>query len=217
MTIEPLLALAWAFWDPTWQPTWTTVIRVTGIIAWDLLVVDATIGVMAAGGVARSTMSPRGKYRWHTIIGWALMVMILVHVLTIVLSSYQGWGWNMVTEVGFGTVGRNAGVVAAYLLIVVFLAAILKKWLPKRLGVAFHHFAPFFVILFATIHGLLAGSDASTPQIILPGVVCLTILGTVFVVRGSVTHTRLVKASKGKSWRQRRDKAQRGPGLHWKD
>jgi len=177
-----------------WQPTWTTLIRVSGLFAWYMLILEVMVGVIATGGMARAFVKVTDKHRLHRVISWVLVGAVAIHISTIVLSKYdpKGTVWTIgyLTEVGWGTVARNCAVVALYLLIAVMLVCVGKRWVPKKLWTRFHHSVPFIILVLATIHGLGAGTDSYTYPVMLPAVVALTILGMIFTVRRYNTFAR---------------------------
>jgi hypothetical protein len=162
---------------------WAGSIQISGLAAWYLLVGEVTLGVFAAGGVARLIVSPRRRWTLHTVLSWALVAAIAVHVGCILVGHYQGWGVGMVTEMGFGTVGRNCAVAATYLLLLVIVARYVHKIRPHRWWKRFHRLVPFPLLALGTVHGLLAGTNSTTLPVIVPGTVAVTALGAVTAAR----------------------------------
>jgi hypothetical protein len=194
-----------------WQPTWTTGIRVSGLVAWYLLNLEVLLGTIAAGGMARLFVRPQLKFRLHSLVSWVLLVMVLVHATTIVLSHYHPdgvvWTLSFVTEIGWGTLARNAAVIAMDLLFVIVLLSILRAWVPKKVWIRLHRVIPFVILVLATIHGLGAGTDSMDPQIIYPAIVTLTLLPCILIARRYAVHARAVaqqaREYKGLHYRKR--------------
>lgn len=204
------------FWT-NWTPTWTTVIRVSGLVAWYLLNLEIMVGAMAASGVGRLAVSPTRKLVVHrAFLSWALVVAVAVHIATIVFSHYKGWGVNMVSGIGFGTLARNMGVLAAYLLLVVVLVGSLRHYLPRWAWNVLHRGLPLVALVAATIHGLGAGTDSRDPQIIYPAIVTLTVLGTIFIARGYARHARMIRARGRRHIQRRQYRVGRPDGHHYR-
>lgn len=199
--------------------SWTSItyIRASGLVAWYLLNLEVMAGVMASSGVGRLVGSIPLKLLVHKrVLSWALVVALAVHVGVILSSRYQGWGADMVTEMGFGTLARNMGVLAIYLLLIVGLAGAVRRSLPPRLWTVLHRWLPLLVVVAATIHGLGAGTDSQDAQIMGPGIATLTVLVTIFVARKYAAHARVLKARGRRRLQRRQYRLGRPNGLHYR-
>jgi len=67
-------------------------IRITGLVAWYLLVGDVICGTMISGGVARITVAYPRKFFTHRTLGWTLLAAVAVHISSILYQHYKGWG-----------------------------------------------------------------------------------------------------------------------------
>jgi hypothetical protein len=167
-------------------------IRITGLVAWYLLVGDVICGTMMSGGVARITVAYPRKFLAHRILGWTLLAAVAVHISSILYQHYKGWGfWQVAIPSPAGPLGRDLGVVATWLLVVILVLAMLKKRIPKRQWHWIHRRVTFVLLALGTAHGLVAGSLSQGTQlpVILPAVVALTLLVSVCLVRANVTAT----------------------------
>lgn len=205
----------WLPWT-TWTPTWTTYIRVSGLVAWYLLNLEVAVGVMTAGGVAKHFGAPRRRVKSHKMVSWFFVLAVATHVGAIVWSHYHGWGVDMVTGMGWGTVARNAGVFAMYLLLVIMLVASLKRFIPPRLWTFQHRALPLLLLVSATTHGLGAGTDSRDPQIIYPAIVTLTILLSIFSARKYAAHAQAIKARGRRKVQRRQYRYGRPEGFHYR-
>lgn len=207
------------FWT-TWTPTWVTVIRVSGLIAWYVLNVEVMVGYMASGGVARLLVTPKHKFRVHNIVSWTLLVTVLVHVSTIVLSRYKPngtvWTLQYVTQIGWGTLARNCAVAAMYLLFAIILMCVFKKIIPRRAWIRIHHTLPFIILVLATIHGLGAGTDSRDPQIIYPAIATLTVLFAILTARRYSGYARKIKGRGKRQIQRRQFRYGRPDGIHYR-
>lgn len=199
--------------------SWTSVtyIRVSGLVAWYLLNLEVMAGVMASSGVARLIGSVPLKLLVHKrVLSWALVVALSIHVGLILSSRYKGWGADMVTEMGFGTLARNMGVLAIYLLLVVGLAGAVRQSLPVWLWTILHRWLPLIVVVAATIHGLGAGTDSQDAQIMGPGIATLTVLLAILVARKYAAHARTLKTRGRRQLQRRQYRIGRPDGLHYR-
>jgi predicted ferric reductase len=169
-------------------------VQITGMIAWYLLVAEVLLGVAASGGIARLIVSPRHRWTLHAVISWILLVAITTHIGTILITRYQGWWIPDVTLPSKSfTLGHNCALFAVYLFLLVLFSCLINKFIPHKAFRLFHRYAPFPVLVLATMHGLLAGTNSTTLPIILPGLATITVLGTVFLAKHYSRYVRIKK------------------------
>ena len=145
----------------TEQLTWYLA-RAGGLVAWSALVLSVVLGLLLAGRLV-----PRGKGAWvqevHRYLGGLASVFTAIHVLALVADTYVYFGWREIflpfaSEWEPGAVA--AGVIGMYLLIAIEATSLAMQRLPRRLWRAVHQLSlPLFAL--ATLHGFLAGEDAS--------------------------------------------------------
>jgi DMSO/TMAO reductase YedYZ heme-binding membrane subunit len=167
------------------------VIAVTGLVAWYLLAVQVLLGAVYAAGLGRLLISARAKLQLHQWVSAGLLVAVGAHVATIVLSHFHGWDLYQALELGPGTIARNCGAAALWLLVVV----VLTRWRPltRALGARpsrVLHRSSYLVLLFGTLHAVLAGPHAGSLVVAGPGIACLTALAAAFVSRHHKNLTR---------------------------
>jgi DMSO/TMAO reductase YedYZ heme-binding membrane subunit len=168
---------------------WWYVARAGGIVAWTLLVASVVSGLLLS-----IRLRPAGATRpWildlHRFLGGLAVVFVAVHVAGILLDSYVQFSLVDVL-VPFASSWHPLwiawGIVTMYLLLAVEITSLLRRQLPQRIWRRVH-FLSFPVMLLATIHFLVAGTDAGTP------VAVVAIAGSAFVIGGLVAR-RLVDA-----------------------
>jgi hypothetical protein len=171
------------------------VIMIAGLVAWYLLVFQVLLGVIYAAGMGRLMITPRWKLRLHRWAASGLLAAVGTHVSAIVLTHFRGWGLAQVLMIGPGTVARNCGVAAFWLLLVVAAG----RWSPifsslgPRLGRQVHRLS-YPMLLLGTVHGVLAGTNAQSLAVAGPGIVGLTALAAAFLNRYHKTLTRRRRA-----------------------
>jgi DMSO/TMAO reductase YedYZ heme-binding membrane subunit len=164
---------------------------IAGLVAWYLLVFQILLGVVYAAGLGRLLIAPRWKLRLHRWAALGLLTAVGVHVSTIVLTHYRGWGLAEVLEIGPGSIARNCGVATFWLLLVIAIA----RWNPvfgalgPRLGRQVHRLA-YPMLVLGTVHGVLAGSNAESLAISGPGIAGLSALAAAFLGRYHKTLSR---------------------------
>ena len=173
--------------------TWDALIVDSGLAAWFLLCAEIIVGVTLQSGTARYALNHRRKNGLHRAISWLLLAVFGIHIETIVDSNYLGWGLNMVTVMGFGTLARETGVAAAWALVIVVVAGWAKPHIPRTLWTVSHRYGTFTVLVLATIHGVYAGMGLHSLRIIVPGVATLTFVASIFIARWYAAFARTTK------------------------
>jgi hypothetical protein len=162
------------------------VIRATGLLAWYLLAVEVTLGMMIRGGVVRVTHPYAKKMAGHQFAGVALLGAVGLHITFILNQHYNGWTTRDVDSFSLtGPLSRDLGVATAYCLIVVMVLVVVKGRIPPRLWHATHRVIPFVVLVLGTAHACLAGGIGTGTEIpvVVPGVIALTLIASVGIVR----------------------------------
>jgi Ferric reductase like transmembrane component len=137
--------------------------RAGGIVAWVLLGASVIWGLWLSGRVRPLGARPVWILDLHRFLGGLATVFVGVHVASILLDSYTSFGLTDVL-VPFASSWHPLavawGVVAMYVLVAVELTSLARQRLPQRLWRVIHVASlPLFV--FATIHYVAAGTDAS--------------------------------------------------------
>ena len=105
----------------------------------------------------------------HRYLGGLAVVFVGVHVAAIVLDSFVSFG-PAETFIPFASSWNPGavawGIVAFYLLLAVELTSLARSHLPLRIWRRMHYLS-FGVFVFSTVHLLTAGTDSSSPALIL--------------------------------------------------
>jgi methionine sulfoxide reductase heme-binding subunit len=161
----------------TSQVWWYTA-RAGGIVAWALVAASVIWGLVLSTKVLGRRPRPAWVLDLHRFLGAAAVVFTGIHVASLILDGFVHFGPVEVLVPFTGTwhpVAVAWGIVAMYLLTAVEVTSLLRRQLPRRLWRA-THYASFPLFLLATVHGLAAGTDASS-----------TLLRTGFVVGAAAT------------------------------
>jgi predicted ferric reductase len=143
---------------------WWYTARSAGIVSWALL----TGGVLWGLALSTRLLGPRPRPNWmldlHRFLGGAAVVFTGVHVVSLMLDSYVGFGVEDVLVPFTSSYRPSAvawGIVGLYLLAAVEITSLLRKHLSKRVWRATHLLSfPLFVV--ATVHGITAGTDSGS-------------------------------------------------------
>jgi DMSO/TMAO reductase YedYZ heme-binding membrane subunit len=185
---------------------WWYVTRASGLVAWGLLTFSVVWGLLLSTKVLGRKPSPAWVLDLHRFLGAATVVFTLVHVGGIFADSFVDFG---VVEVlvpfasDWDPVGVAWGIVGLYLLLAVEATSLLRRRLTPRIWRRVHSLSlPLFLV--ATLHGVSAGSDAGTTAAILVGIVSISAVTALLVVRFARS-----SASPAPRARQSRSPAQR--------
>ena len=143
---------------------WWYTARAGGIVAWALLAAGVLWGLFLSTKALGRRPRPNWLLDLHRFLGAAAVVFTAIHVASIMLDSYVHFG---PTELlvplasSWHPVAVAWGVVGLYLLLAVEVTSLLRKRLSKRVW-RMTHFLSFPLYLFATVHALTAGTDASS-------------------------------------------------------
>ena len=178
---------------------WWFLSRGSGIVAWVML------GATCVWGILMSTRSFRAhRPAWmldmHRWFGALAIITTGVHLASLVADSYVYFGWKQLF-VPSGSDWKPAavtwGVLAVYLMVVIQLTSLVMHRLPRRLWHSVHLLS-YVMFGFATVHGVLAGTDRANRVYVLAValIVSVVTLGLVFrVVRPQrVAPAELIRA-----------------------
>jgi predicted ferric reductase len=148
---------------------WWYVARATGIVAWSLLTLSMTWGLLLRTKILNGRPTPRWLLDLHRFLGGLSVVFVVVHLAGLVADSYTHFG-PVELLVPLASSWRPAevalGVVALYLLVAVEITSLLMRRLPRRLWRAVH-MSSFATFLLSTLHAITAGTDARNSVLIL--------------------------------------------------
>ena len=140
--------------------------RAGGIVAWALLAASVVWGLWLSGRVRPFGVRPAWVLDLHRFLGGLATMFVGVHVLAILADSYTNFGLSDVLlpfASSWHPLAVAWGVVGLYLMLAVELTSLARKHLPKKIWRAVHVSA-FPLYVFATIHYLSAGTDATNPM-----------------------------------------------------
>lgn len=143
--------------------------RASGMVAWLVLAATSLWGILIVTRMLKPADRPAWLLDLHRWLGALSVITTAVHMATLVGDNWVHFGWRELF-VPQGSPWKTAavtwGVLAFYVLVVVQLTSLVMKKLPRRLWHSVHLLS-YALFLMATVHGLLAGTDASNEVLVL--------------------------------------------------
>ncbi|MFN8035920.1 MAG: ferric reductase-like transmembrane domain-containing protein [Acidimicrobiia bacterium] len=140
--------------------------RATGLTSWILVTASVAWGLVLSTRVSR-TARPAWLLDLHRFLGLLSVVFVGVHLGALAADSYTHWGPAdlLVPLASAWKPGPVAwGVVALYVLLAVEVTSLLFSRIPRRFWRTVHA-SSYGLFVLATIHGVLAGTDAANPLV----------------------------------------------------
>jgi hypothetical protein len=164
--------------------------RAAGMVAWALLAITVIFGLIRSTNIGRAGRTARpgrgaapagvgAKLRpvWvvdlHRFLAGLTVAFTCVHVVAILADTYVHFDIAQVLVPFSSTwhpVAVAWGTIALYLLVAVEVTSLAQRHLPRRVWRR-THYATLPLFVFATVHGLSAGTDRSTMVVITAAVV----------------------------------------------
>jgi hypothetical protein len=139
--------------------------RAAGIVSWALLAAATLWGL----ALSTRALGTRPRANWlldlHRWLGGTALAFTGVHVLALLADRYVNFGLVQILVPFASTwhpVAVAWGIVAGYLLLAVELTSLFRDRMSKRTWRRVHT-ASFGLFVFATVHGLTAGTDTRAP------------------------------------------------------
>jgi len=142
-----------------------TLTRVSGVAAYVLLSLTVSLGATLKSRLVPAWLARPLQYGWHGVMSGFALAFTAVHVAFVLVDAKipQSLAGVLIPgRASYAPLGLALGTLATYAAVLVYLTFGLKARLPRRVWIGFHLLAyPSFAM--ATLHGVLAGSDALGP------------------------------------------------------
>jgi hypothetical protein len=159
--------------------------RSTGLVAWVLLTLSVTWGVLASTRLLGRKPRPIWVVDLHRWLGGLGTLFVAVHLAALVGDNYLHIGWREIL-VPFAIDWRPGpvawGVTAFYLLVAVELTSLARDHLPKRLWRSIH-LVSFPLWIAATVHTLSAGTERHNPALQYAALGSIAVVAFLVIVR----------------------------------
>lgn len=167
------------------EHTWWWLSRATGLVAWALSVAAIVWGLALSGRVVRRKRLPAWLLDLHRYLGTLTLAFVAVHMAALTLDEYVAFDAKDLFVPMASTWKPTAvtwGIGALYLLLVIQVTSWGMRWLPRKVWHGIH-FASFAMFGAATVHGVLAGTDAQEPAVQMGALVGVTLVLTLAFLR----------------------------------
>jgi predicted ferric reductase len=138
--------------------------RASGMVAWVVVAAAVVWGLLASTKLIRKRGIPAWILDLHRYLGTLTVVFVIVHVGAIWLDSFVSFSPQQLFVPFVSSWRPHAvawGIFATYLLLAIQLTSWAMRRLPRRLWHRVHVLSVPMLVL-ATVHGFLAGTDRSS-------------------------------------------------------
>jgi predicted ferric reductase len=143
------------------EQIWWFVARSSGIVAWALVTLSVCWGLFLSTKAAAKATQPPKLLDLHRFLGGTSVLFTGIHLAGLVFDNYIHFGWVEILvpwASEWKTTAVAWGVVAFYLLLAIELTSLFMKRLPRDVWRHVHR-TSFGLYVFATYHGIQAGTD----------------------------------------------------------
>lgn len=161
---------------------WWWLSRSSGIVAWTVVAAAVVWGLLASTKMIRGRGIPAWILDLHRYLGTLTIVFVAVHVGAIWADSFVSFGPRQLFVPFASTWRPHAvawGIVSTYLLLAIQTTSWAMRKLPRRVWHRIH-MASIPMIIMATVHGFLAGTDRGNRAVQWSAFVVL--IGVVFLL-----------------------------------
>lgn len=140
---------------------WWYLARAGGIVAWSLLAVSMLWGLVLSTRLFRARPRPAWTLDIHRFLGGFSVLFTAIHVGALMLDGYAHFGLAEVLvplASRWHPVAVAWGVLALYLMLAIEGTSLAMKKMSNKAWKRVHRSA-FLLFVFATIHGVAAGTD----------------------------------------------------------
>jgi methionine sulfoxide reductase heme-binding subunit len=138
------------------------ILRSSGTLAYLALAISTSLGALLSSKYAPNWLNRAAQYGWHGLLsGFALSVSMIHGLFLMVDAQYRQplVGVMLPFASSFKPLEIGLGTLTVYALLTVYISTIFKNRLSARTWRVLHVLSyPAFI--FATIHGIFAGSDS---------------------------------------------------------
>jgi DMSO/TMAO reductase YedYZ heme-binding membrane subunit len=184
---------------------WWWVSRASGIVAWAVVAAAVIWGLLASTKLIRKRGAPAWILDLHRYLGTLTIVFVAIHVGAIWLDSFVTFTPTQIF-VPFTATWRPHAVAWGIFALYALIAVQITSWLMRRLSrKTWHrvHMLSFPMLLAATVHGFLAGTDRSNQAlqwsalVLVFGVVVLVAVRLIVGSRPAPARTARTRPSPG--------------------
>ena len=146
---------------------WWWLTRAAGIVAWLLVAFAVVWGLLASTRLIRKRGVPAWILDLHRYLGTLTIVFVAIHVGAIYLDSFVSFSPKQLIVPFASTWRPHAvawGIFATYILVAIQSTSWAMRLLPRKLWHRVHVLSVPMLVM-ATVHGFLAGTDRHNPAV----------------------------------------------------
>jgi DMSO/TMAO reductase YedYZ heme-binding membrane subunit len=143
------------------EQIWWFVARSGGIVAWGLVTLSVCWGLFLSTKAAAKALQPKPLMDLHRFLGGLSVTFTAIHLFGLVMDSYVHFGWVEILIPWTSEWQATAvawGVIAFSLLLSIEITSLFMKKIPRPIWRQIHRLS-FGLYVFATVHGVQAGTD----------------------------------------------------------
>jgi predicted ferric reductase len=147
------------------DPTFWLLARASGLTAYALLTASVLAGLVLKSRPFGRALKPASTVDVHRFLALLGLGMLVLHAVTLMLDRTIRMPLAGLLVPGASPYRAAAvalGVVAAELIVLIYVSFLLRKWIGARNWRRLH-WATYLVFLLATIHGFASGTDSAQP------------------------------------------------------
>lgn len=178
---------------------WWYVTRSSAIIAWALMSLSVVWGVLLSTRIFRKVDSPGHLQDLHRYFGSLALLGVGVHMVTLMLDGWLHFTPGQLLIPGhsfYRTIPVALGIIAFYLLVVVYGSSLLRDRLPPKFWKGLHY-ANYGAVLLIAFHAGLSGTDAGQWWYLAVSVFIISLTAIAIVVRIVMSGQKSASAAAG--------------------
>ena len=170
---------------------WWYVTRSSAIIAWALMVISVTWGILLSTRVMKPKDNPGWLLDLHRWLSGLSVVFVGIHMASLFIDKYSAFSlqdlfipfhshYQKIAWLGGWPVAL--GVVCAYILIAVQTTSLMMKKLPRKYWKAIHH-SSYVLVLLVSFHAGWSGTDVRACAYRITALVLITLTTVALITR----------------------------------
>jgi len=164
---------------------WWYVTRSSAIIAWALMSLSVVWGVLLSTRIFRKVDSPGHLQDLHRYFGGLALLSVAVHMVSLMLDGWLHFTPGQLLIPGhsfYRTIPVALGIIAFYLLVVVYGSSLLRDRLPPKFWKGLHY-VNYPAVLLISFHAGLSGTDSGQWWYLAVSVFIISLTAIAIVVR----------------------------------
>lgn len=170
---------------------WWYVTRASAIVAWALMVISVTWGILLATRVMKPKDNPSWLLDLHRWLAGLSVVFVAIHMASLFIDTYAAFTlqdlfipfhsqYQKIAQLGAWPIAL--GVICTYLLIAVQVTSLMMKKLPRKYWKAIHY-SSYALVLLVSFHAGWSGTDVRSWAYRITALILITLTTVALIVR----------------------------------